>query len=227
MDAVPMSQEEKRRCLARIDQVEEELARIRQAVEDELNTSERQIQEWGLHQGYSRAYADMETGAYTSPAIASNTYPTQPDFNSAPQAQYSNDASRKRRDAFDDQTLNTLEEVPNQFHIGAGGQNLNRLFDSVEQEELERELNLDVISNLEDEETSPFQQLPKAPADGPEPPTVSSQIARPKTSLAGLADRMPAFQKLQDSPLANVRTESRVPGSAPPSKFTLVTGRRL
>jgi hypothetical protein len=113
--------------------------------------------------------------------------------------------------------------VPSQYHVGGSGQNLTTLFDSVEQEELERALNLDVISNLEVDETSPFQQLPKTPSDKPEPRTVSSEIQQPKSSLKGLNKRMTNYQAMENSPNLNRRTESRIPDSAPSSKFTLVT----
>ena len=106
-DNFPMSQEEKRRCLGRIEGVEEELGRIRQAVEDELNAAESQIDEWGLHRGYSGTYSDMEANAYSSPAIPSSTYPTQPNFNSAHTA-----------------TKRPLKKCQTNSTLGAGGKTL-------------------------------------------------------------------------------------------------------
>jgi hypothetical protein len=103
-DLYAMGQAERASCLKRIERMENELARIKDVVEQELEDARTQIDEWGLHQNYSQSYEMIENTAYTHTPMQSNTYPTQPDFNSAPPAQDSYKESRQRRDAFDDRT---------------------------------------------------------------------------------------------------------------------------
>ena len=220
-DQFPMSRLEKLETIERIMSTEGELARIKQAVEDEMEKATRLIDERGTHGQLSEAFARLDSRFDVTPKQP-QTVPVQPSFNSAPPASYSNTNAQAQRDAFDDLELDDLAEVPTQFSMAAaGGTNLNRAFDRAEQQQLEADLDLDIVSNLETAAPSPFQQLPKAPPRTPDPPNVSREIENPKASLKSLDQRMTQYQKLTDSPI-RAQVQSRLPpGSAPP-KYTVV-----